>query len=42
MIDDVLFQGLPLGTDYFYHMNPDFLVQIVKDYLSFAPQQVTN
>ncbi len=33
-------QGLPLGTEYLYNMNPDFLLQVTRDYLTFAPQQV--
>ncbi|XP_063424970.1 tetratricopeptide repeat protein 21B-like [Mytilus trossulus] len=31
-------KGFPLGTHYYYLLNPDFLVQIVKNYLQFAPQ----
>jgi len=30
-------KGLPLGTDYFRALNPNFLMQIVSDYLSYAP-----
>ena len=29
-----------MGTDYFYYLNPDFLLVLVKDYLQFAPQKV--
>ena len=36
----VLFQGKPLGVDYFYQMNPDFLLLVVNDYLKFAPEKV--
>ncbi|XP_064595299.1 tetratricopeptide repeat protein 21B-like isoform X2 [Liolophura sinensis] len=32
-------KGLPLGADYFYHLNPDFLLQVIKIYLQYAPQQ---
>lgn len=31
-------KGLPLGIQYFVLLNPDFLLQIVKTYLQFAPQ----
>ncbi|KAK6970975.1 Tetratricopeptide repeat protein 21B [Biomphalaria glabrata] len=31
-------KGLPLGIDYFCKLNPDFLLQVIKDYLQFAPQ----
>ncbi|CAG5135745.1 unnamed protein product, partial [Candidula unifasciata] len=31
-------KGLPLGVDYFCKLNPDFLLQVIKDYLQFAPQ----
>ena len=29
-----------MGTDYFYYLNPDFLIVLVKEYLQFAPQKV--
>ncbi|XP_071507875.1 tetratricopeptide repeat protein 21B-like [Diadema antillarum] len=32
-------KGLPLGSDYFTQMNPDFLVEMVKEYLLFAPTE---
>eukprot|EP00057_Strongylocentrotus_purpuratus_P033961 XP_793431.3 PREDICTED: tetratricopeptide repeat protein 21B [Strongylocentrotus purpuratus] len=32
-------KGLPLGADYFTLMNPDFLVDMVKEYLLFAPTE---
>lgn len=38
---EVHFQGLkgyPLGNHYYLLLNPDFLLQIIKDYLQFAPQ----
>ncbi|BFZ22635.1 hypothetical protein BsWGS_25674 [Bradybaena similaris] len=31
-------KGLPLGVDYYCKLNPDFLLQVIKDYLHFAPQ----
>ncbi|KAK6182507.1 hypothetical protein SNE40_010181 [Patella caerulea] len=31
-------KGLPLGVQYFFLMNPDFLLQVMKAYLQFAPQ----
>uniref|UniRef100_A0A3P8VGK7 Tetratricopeptide repeat domain 21B n=1 Tax=Cynoglossus semilaevis TaxID=244447 RepID=A0A3P8VGK7_CYNSE len=30
-------QGLPLGVEYFEKLNPDFLLDIVKEYLSLCP-----
>ncbi|XP_061548774.1 tetratricopeptide repeat protein 21B-like isoform X5 [Phycodurus eques] len=30
-------QGLPLGVEFFQKLNPDFLLQIVKEYLSMCP-----
>ncbi|KXJ11499.1 tetratricopeptide repeat protein 21B [Exaiptasia diaphana] len=32
-------QGLALGVQYFYQMNPDFLLQIIGDYLKYAPSE---
>ncbi|CAD5116982.1 DgyrCDS5817 [Dimorphilus gyrociliatus] len=32
-------RGLVLGTDYFYNFNPDFLIEIVEEYMNYAPQQ---
>ena len=32
-------RGLPLGPQYFTSMNPDFIVQIINEYLIYAPQQ---
>lgn len=31
-------KGLPLGIQYFMLLNPDFLLQVVRHYLQFAPQ----
>ncbi|KAJ8306896.1 hypothetical protein KUTeg_014980 [Tegillarca granosa] len=31
-------KGLPLGTRYYLLLNPDFLLQVIKDYLPFGPQ----
>ncbi|XP_062519917.1 tetratricopeptide repeat protein 21B-like isoform X2 [Corticium candelabrum] len=33
-------KGLPLGPKYFEKLNPDFLLQIVKSYLVYAPSEV--
>ncbi|ESO93623.1 hypothetical protein LOTGIDRAFT_189817 [Lottia gigantea] len=33
-------KGLPLGVQYFCLMNPDFLLQVMKTYLQYAPQPV--
>jgi len=33
-------KGLPLGAAYYLALNPDFVLQVVKDYLDFAPNQV--
>ncbi|XP_051938739.1 tetratricopeptide repeat protein 21B isoform X1 [Hippocampus zosterae] len=30
-------QGLPLSAEYFHKLNPDFLLQIVKEYLALCP-----
>ncbi|XP_077584851.1 tetratricopeptide repeat protein 21B-like [Stigmatopora nigra] len=35
-------QGLPLTVEYFTKMNPDFLLQIVKEYLSLCPSKPTG
>ncbi|KAM9306008.1 tetratricopeptide repeat protein 21B [Gastrophryne carolinensis] len=32
-------QGLPLGIQYFERLNPDFLLEIIRAYLSFCPNQ---
>ena len=33
-------QGLPLGVEYFEKLNPDFLLEIVKEYLALCPPKV--
>lgn len=33
-------QGLPLGVEYLEKMNPDFLLEIVKEYLALCPAKV--
>lgn len=33
-------QGLPLGVEYFEKLNPDFLLEIVKVYLTLCPAKV--
>lgn len=30
-------KGLPLGKEYFFNLNPDFILELVIEYLSFAP-----
>ena len=35
-------KGLPLGATYFTKMNPDFLMEMVKEYLIFAPTEVSQ
>ncbi|XP_041120641.1 tetratricopeptide repeat protein 21B [Polyodon spathula] len=32
-------QGLPLGVQYFERLNPDFLLEIVKEYIAFCPTE---
>ncbi|XP_001096248.2 tetratricopeptide repeat protein 21B isoform X1 [Macaca mulatta] len=45
LLNDVLdthfsqIEGLPLGIQYFEKLNPDFLLEIVTEYLSFCPMQ---
>ncbi|KAM4698341.1 tetratricopeptide repeat protein 21B isoform 1-T1 [Rhinophrynus dorsalis] len=45
LLNDVLdthfssLQGLPLGIQYFEKLNPDFLLEIIKEYLNFCPNQ---
>ena len=36
----IVLQGLALGVKYFYSLNPDFLLQIINDYLVYAPTEV--
>lgn len=33
-------QGLPLGVEYFEKLNPDFLLEIIKEYLALCPAKV--
>ncbi len=30
-------KGLPLGKNYFFNLNPDFVLELVKEYMAFAP-----
>uniref|UniRef100_A0A8D0EDX2 Tetratricopeptide repeat protein 21B n=2 Tax=Salvator merianae TaxID=96440 RepID=A0A8D0EDX2_SALMN len=45
LLNDVLdahfssLQGLPLGVEYFEKLNPDFLIEIIQEYLNFCPKQ---
>ncbi|KAM6332739.1 tetratricopeptide repeat protein 21B isoform 1-T1 [Podargus strigoides] len=45
LLNDVLdahfssLRGFPLGVEYFEKLNPDFLLEIVKEYLNFCPTQ---
>ncbi|KAM5325686.1 tetratricopeptide repeat protein 21B [Glossophaga mutica] len=45
LLNDVLdthfsqLQDLPLGIQYFEKLNPDFLLEIITDYLNFCPMQ---
>lgn len=36
----LIFQGLPLGSLYFEKLNADFLLEIAKVFLQFAPVEV--
>ena len=40
IIIDLLSQGIALSEKYFEKMNPDFLLTIVRDYLSFVSKEV--
>lgn len=48
LLNDVLethfsqLEDLPLGIQYFENLNPDFLLEIIIDYLNFCPVQVSN
>ncbi|XP_006124853.2 tetratricopeptide repeat protein 21B isoform X3 [Pelodiscus sinensis] len=48
LLNDVLethfssLHGLPLGVQYFEKLNPDFLLEIVREYLNFCPTQPAN
>ncbi len=33
-------KGLPLGKSYFYNLNPDFVLELVKEYMAYAPSTV--
>ena len=33
-------QGLPLGVEYLEKLNPDFLLDVVQEYLALCPAQV--
>ncbi|CAH3021819.1 unnamed protein product [Porites evermanni] len=35
-------KGLALGVKYFYNLNPDFLLQIINDYLIYAPTEAQS
>lgn len=35
-------EDLPLGIEYFEKLNPDFLLEIITEYLNFCPIQVNN
>ena len=34
-------KGIPLGIDYYTQMNPDFVLELVKEYLAFGPSEVS-
>lgn len=48
LLNDVLdthlshLEDLPLGIQYFEKLNPDFLLEIITEYLSFCPMQVSS
>lgn len=33
-------QGLPLSVEYYEKLNPDFLLEIAKEYLALCPDKV--
>lgn len=35
-------EDLPLGIQYFEKLNPDFLLEVVTEYLNFCPIQVSS
>jgi len=35
-------KGLALGVKYFYKLNPDFLLEVINDYLVYAPTEAQN
>lgn len=48
LLNDVLdthfshLEDLPLGIQYFEKLNPDFLLEIITEYLNFCPMQVNS
>lgn len=46
LLNDVLdthfsaLHGFPLGVEYFEKLNPDFLLEITREYLNFCPAEV--
>ncbi|XP_068876877.1 tetratricopeptide repeat protein 21B isoform X2 [Aphelocoma coerulescens] len=48
LLNDVLdthfssLHGFPLGVEYFEKLNPDFLLEIIREYLNFCPAQPTS
>lgn len=48
LLNDVLdthfssLHGFPLGVEYFEKLNPDFLLEIIREYLNFCPAQVST
>lgn len=48
LLNDVLdthfssLHGFPLGVEYFEKLNPDFLLEIIREYLNFCPAQVSS
>lgn len=48
LLNDVLdihfahLEDLPLGIQYFEKLNPDFLLEVITEYLNFCPMQVNN
>lgn len=48
LLNDVLdthfssLRGFPLGVEYFEKLNPDFLLEIIREYLNFCPAQVSG
>ncbi|XP_066301202.1 tetratricopeptide repeat protein 21B-like [Branchiostoma lanceolatum] len=35
-------KGLPLGPEYFTRLNPDFLLEVINDFMLFAPTQPSS
>lgn len=48
LLNDVLdthfssLHGFPLGVEYFETLNPDFLLEIIREYLNFCPAEVST